>query len=163
MKILDIGCGKHKYHTSGTTTIGLDIINYECVDVVHDLEKLPLPFENEEFDMVYASHILEHIHNIKGLMKELIRVLKSEGILYIIAPHHTNPQSKHYDHRSYWSSLSFSEPIHQHFDVEGVHLNLIQPFKFLSHFFSKLKYVYEWRFCYVFPSKDIIFILRCKK
>lgn len=47
------------------------------VDVKADL--LHLPFQNEEFDVVFCNHVLEHIIEDKKAMKELYRVLKPGG------------------------------------------------------------------------------------
>ncbi|MHA6697873.1 class I SAM-dependent methyltransferase [Chryseobacterium sp. A301] len=47
------------------------------VDVKADL--LQLPFENEEFDVVFCNHVLEHIVEDRKAMSELYRVLKPGG------------------------------------------------------------------------------------
>ena len=44
--LLDLGCGKSK--RSGA--IGVDIIESEVVDVVHDLNEYPYPFADDEFN-----------------------------------------------------------------------------------------------------------------
>lgn len=38
-----------------------------------------LPFSNERFDVIYCSHVLEHIPDDRKAMRELFRVLKPEG------------------------------------------------------------------------------------
>lgn len=47
-----------------------------------------LPFEDESFDWVYASHVLEHVAwwNVKEALKEAYRVLKTNGRLTIWVP-----------------------------------------------------------------------------
>ena len=55
-------------------------------DFVHDLGT-PLPFKDGEVDMFRAHHILEHIHDLCGLMDELWRCLKPGGMLDIEVPH----------------------------------------------------------------------------
>lgn len=54
---------------------------------IHDLKK-PLPFENDSFGAVYASHVLEHLYlsQARNLLKECFRVLKPGGILRIMVP-----------------------------------------------------------------------------
>jgi len=47
-----------------------------------------LPFEDNFFDEVLASHILEHINNYIFTMKELYRVCKHNATIEIIIPHH---------------------------------------------------------------------------
>jgi len=85
-KILNIGCGSKK--TMGS--IGLDIVKHPNVDVVHNLTKFPYPFKNNEFDIVIANHILEHIQEDKkffGLIREIHRILKLNGIFSIEVPY----------------------------------------------------------------------------
>lgn len=57
-------------------------------DVVLDFEdkNLRFPFGDNSVDEIRAFHILEHIHNIFGLMNECHRVLKPTGSMYIVVP-----------------------------------------------------------------------------
>jgi len=88
MRILDLGCGAHKYKGKGRDeVIGLDRVKLPGVDVVCNLEKGKLPFPSNHFDLITARHILEHISNIRHLMNELIRVLKPNGTIKIWVPH----------------------------------------------------------------------------
>ena len=45
-----------------------------------------LPFQDETFDRIIASEVLEHIHNDEDALSELFRVLKPQGILAITVP-----------------------------------------------------------------------------
>ena len=56
------------------------------VSVVCDIT-LGLPFKNGSVDELICVHVLEHIEDLKGIMKELHRVLKSGGLLRIWVPH----------------------------------------------------------------------------
>lgn len=82
MKILDIGCGNKKIEGS----IGIDKEKNENVDVVHDLNKFPYPLKNNEFDVIHASHIMEHLNDTVKVMEELYRILKPNGKLIIKVP-----------------------------------------------------------------------------
>ena len=48
------------------------------VDVKADI--LDLPFKEEEFDLVFCNHVLEHIEDDHKAMKELYRVMKPGGM-----------------------------------------------------------------------------------
>ncbi len=50
-----------------------------------------LPFRNDSIDELVCIHVLEHVNDLKGLMRELHRVLKTGGILRIWAPHCFSP------------------------------------------------------------------------
>jgi SAM-dependent methyltransferase len=45
-----------------------------------------LPWDTGTFDVVYASHILEHTTDIKAAFSEIRRILKPEGILLFAVP-----------------------------------------------------------------------------
>ena len=47
-----------------------------------------LPFPAEDFDVVFSSHVLEHVLDQVKVLQEMKRVLKKEGILIIGVPTH---------------------------------------------------------------------------
>ncbi|MFC1830911.1 class I SAM-dependent methyltransferase [Thermodesulfobacteriota bacterium] len=51
-----------------------------------DLEQGSLPFANNCFDLVNFSNVLEHLHNRNGILKELKRVKKEDGVGVISIP-----------------------------------------------------------------------------
>jgi predicted SAM-dependent methyltransferase len=55
--------------------------------VVHDLTK-GIPVASESVDAVYHSHVLEHIERegAQAFMREILRVLKPDGIQRIVVP-----------------------------------------------------------------------------
>ena len=81
-KVLDLGCGRHKL--KGAT--GLDQYPFEGVDVVHNLNE-PLPFDDNEFDIVLANQLLEHVDKMVELVCEIHRILKPDGIFLAHAPY----------------------------------------------------------------------------
>jgi SAM-dependent methyltransferase len=83
MKILDLGCGKRKYPKS----IGIDFSPNTDADIVHDLNKYPYPFNDNAFDMVHASHILEHLDDTVKTMNEIHRICKPNAKIIIRVPH----------------------------------------------------------------------------
>lgn len=83
MKYLNLGCGS-RFHPDWTN---LDMIPTDQRVKAHDLRQR-LPFENESFDLVYHSHLLEHLprDEISAFMQECRRVLKIGGIIRIAIP-----------------------------------------------------------------------------
>lgn len=49
-----------------------------------------LAFSDSTFDLIVCSHVLEHIKDDLQAIKELFRVLKSEGMCYIMVPFNKN-------------------------------------------------------------------------
>ena len=66
----------------------IDMIARPHVDLVHDVRILPIPIPSNHFDLVYASHVLEHIpwFQIVDFLKELHRSLKTGGEIEIWVP-----------------------------------------------------------------------------
>lgn len=83
-RVLNVGCGKSVFKVSNVTN--LDYAPDDGINVVCDLGKGVLPFENNEFDFILANHVLEHIPNWWDCFKELCRVLKPGGTLEVWFP-----------------------------------------------------------------------------
>jgi ubiquinone/menaquinone biosynthesis C-methylase UbiE len=84
-KKLNLGCG----YDIRNGYINLDRFDFPGVDIVYDLEKLPLPFDDEEVVEIICRDILEHLEYIQ-IMKEFYRILAFGGKLKIRVPHFTS-------------------------------------------------------------------------
>jgi len=97
-KILDISCGDGIglscfKNLQFKNVVGADFeieklenakkVGYEVY--YQDFHKLDA-FDNEEFDIVYSSHSLEHALHPEKVLKEFNRVLKENGYLYLVLP-----------------------------------------------------------------------------
>ena len=85
-RVLDIGCGKRPYRRflAAKEYVGIDPDSNVEPDVVANVPGLP--FENESFDGVLCTEVLEHTAEPKEALKDIHRVLKSGGLLYLSAP-----------------------------------------------------------------------------
>jgi len=45
-----------------------------------------IEYANESFDVIYCSHVLEHVQDDKGAMREFFRVLKNDGWAILLVP-----------------------------------------------------------------------------
>lgn len=79
--VLDLGCGSHK--VSGA--LGLDLVPGADADIVSRVDILPIG--DGVVDVVYASHILEHIPGLVGTMEEIWRVCKAGSRVHVWSPH----------------------------------------------------------------------------
>lgn len=99
-----IGCGhkrdkrlfvEDEREWSSLTT--LDMYTGCNPDVVHDLNDLPLPFNDNEFDEIHAYEVLEHLGRLGdfvqffALFNELHRILKPGGLFFATVPARTSP------------------------------------------------------------------------
>ncbi len=97
--ILDIGCGngligeglikKYKCKMVGIdiSSSALNMAKQKGYDVRFcDLDHGGLPFEDNYFDIIIASAIIEHIYDPKILLEEAYRVLGQRGKIIILTP-----------------------------------------------------------------------------
>ena len=73
-KVLDIGCG-YTAHENATVICDVQDLSffYKNKNFIK-LENIILPFKDKEFDFVIASHVIEHVKDIKTFISELERV-----------------------------------------------------------------------------------------
>ena len=97
--VLDLGaapfCTSQTYHNLGfkvtaadfrpSDWLEVDRLPYDTVEV--DCDGPALPFEDQSFSAVVFTEIFEHLHvNLNFTMKEILRVLKPNGFLYLTTP-----------------------------------------------------------------------------
>lgn len=83
---LNVGCGRRPR----AGWVNLDSQPLAHVDVVADLDRCrgaPLPFADDTFEALFASHVLEHLHDPLGAMQELHRVARPGARFEIRVPH----------------------------------------------------------------------------
>ena len=98
---LDVGCGtgysmKKAINDFNCKTFGIDpqpmlagvktdIIEDENFKILKGVGE-NLPFGDNIFDIVFTSHVLEHVDDTSRVLQEIRRVLKSDGILILGVP-----------------------------------------------------------------------------
>jgi hypothetical protein len=103
MPELLIGCGADRVKRIGiegnnewTELVTLDFNADHNPDVVHDLNKVPYPFEDNAFDEIHGYEILEHLgtqgdfRTFFDQFSEFWRLLKPNGLLIGTSPHWTS-------------------------------------------------------------------------
>lgn len=83
VRYLEIGPGEN--HIQGFET--LNIIPGPNIDYVGDATKR-LPFKDNTFDLIYCSHILEHVpwYQTEATLREWVRVIRPGGRLEVWVP-----------------------------------------------------------------------------
>ena len=95
---VNLGCGETKLEDS----IGVDYRETEAADVVHNLEVIPWPFEDEQFENAVAKDIIEHMIKVVPFLDECWRIIKPDGHLMIRTSY-------------FMSEQSYCDPTHYHF------------------------------------------------
>jgi len=86
-RVLDIGCGAQPYRSylrECREYIGMDINAEIKPDVIGDIKEIP--FSEGYFDGVLCAEVLEHLAEPEIGIKEINRVLKKGGYLYLTVP-----------------------------------------------------------------------------
>ena len=168
MKTLNLGAGKLDVRGD---CINLDIFPYGGIDVVWDLNKLPLPFKDEEFDIILAYSILEHV-NYVPLMDELYRILKEGGKVKIRVPHFTYVEAyadpTHINRFSYMTFFYFTKGLKREYPFSKFlkfggkitfQKRLIFPWNYILEWFVNLgdwsKKIYEKTPLRIFPAANL--------
>lgn len=175
-RILDIGCGANKRPGA----IGMDRVGLDGVDLVHDLNRFPYPFDDKTFDEIFAVHVIEHMDSILRVMEEVYRIAKPHARITVITPHHTDSISwQDPTHRWHLNSYSFSyfEPnyhtnhyttarfrvLHKELEMASVWKLLgIQFLINLDHRFPRVRFIrkfWEQYLCFLMRGKQLTFTL----
>ena len=99
-KILDIGNSNQrasylKYFNvaAGSELIFTDI--KEAPEIVYLDVTQPFPFADESLDFVLAFHLFEHVYNYQFAPKEILRILRDRGYVFVAVPflyeYHADP------------------------------------------------------------------------
>lgn len=85
-KILDIGCGKNPFYKDviAGNIIGFD--RFSSKTVIEGNANNPLPFPDRSFDKIILANSLYYLDNPFEVIKEVYRILKPRGILFISLP-----------------------------------------------------------------------------
>lgn len=169
---LNLGCGDKPIENA----VNVDFYQQNVPNlIVHNLNSLPYPFKDNTFDYVHLSQILEHLGDTIGVLEEIRRIAKPEGVIYIGVPHfssriaYADPTHiryfaattfSHYFKNGYYCSTSKIK-----FDIEIIQITFSKMYWLLGIPFlaNLMPRFYEDHFAWIFPAKFINVIMRVKK
>ena len=107
MRILEIGpgCGNYRFNARvhGLGVVYIDLEKPETKDVEEWIQcdiDYGLPFHDNSFDTVHMHHVLEHLEDPLKALKEIHRILRCGGRLYVSVPNK-------------WHSTAYMDPGHK--------------------------------------------------
>ena len=182
--VLELGCGNRKRIAAA---IGIDQLDYECVDIVGDVLTVLKQFPSHCVDSIHSFHFFEHVADLRSLLAEIVRILKPGGALEVVVPHFSSPY--YYSdatHRSFFGLYTFdyfsektifSRKVPTYgtpLSLEVTKVDLVfkspRPFygryaikKLMGSLFNSCNYMrelYEENFCYLFPCYEVHYWLR---
>lgn len=181
--VIDIGCGSRKRQAGA---IGIDMIDYPCVDIVGDALEILRKIDSNSVDEVCSYHFIEHVENFTSILLEIDRILKVNGVVNLVAPHFSNPY--YYSdptHKSFFGLYTLCYFVtNKYFNRNVLNYNVTTnlalvkvdlifksapPFYFrhvlklaFGKFFNSCKYMkefYEENICYLFPCYEVSYVL----
>lgn len=132
-KILHIGSGTRVLPGADT----VDMLALPGVNVVHDLDEFPWPYDDSSYDLVYAHNVFEHLEDQVKTMEEIWRILKPYGRVVITVP--------------YFRSVdAFTDSTHEHFFTSRSlnyfidEKNSQSDYQYTNKLFSKVGFWFGW-------------------
>lgn len=113
LRLMELGCGFGRFIThsndSGVPAVGIEpseerlAVAYEVLSnagyspdlAVHGVGET-MPFEDNAFDVVFSTNVLEHVQNLNDVIAETVRVLKPGGYAHHIVPNFGSWWEGHY-------------------------------------------------------------------
>jgi len=183
--VVELGCGKNK----AAGRIGIDKLDLQGVDIIADIEA-GLPFiPDNSIDEIHSRSFFEHVENLEGLMREIVRVLKPEGTCHLFVPHFSNPYYySDYTHNKFMGLYTFYYFVDEKYQlrrkvpnfytdirirVVSQKLVIANPFKRLSLFKKPLEVMfncnsmfqefYEANLCWICPCYGLELVFKADK
>ncbi len=125
--VLDVGCGNKPYEPlfkeASTSYIGCDVVQSDLKKVDVICPATHLSFNDEHFDTVFSTQVIEHVDDPFQMLKECFRVLRSGGCLILSAPFTWELHEEPYDYYRYTKYGLKAMLEKQGFEVVQIHPN----------------------------------------
>jgi len=181
---IELGVGNSKVFKD---TLGIDINPNSDADEISDIFDYLDKQKDSSISFIYSSHVIEHLNSVEEFLKKCDRVLVDKGLIYICAPHFSNPyyysDPTHINFfglytMSYFCKSNFIRKLPKYFNMSlklnliktklnfkvPIHLAFLYPiFLFLKFIFNSSKFMqelYEFIFVKFIPCYEIVYLIR---
>ena len=159
-KLLDLGCG-YGFYTDYFRSIGAEAIGVDASEKMIEIAReryplsefsvmnitMPLPFENNQFDILFSNQVFMDIEDIDFVFSECKRILKKDGLLYYSIVH-----PAFYD--GHWlkdtNGYMYAKSVEKY----------IEPYQFSNEFWGETKHFHRPLSYYLNVAAKYGFVLR---
>ena len=170
---LSVGCGNRPLSDE---YLRLDISASVNPDLVWNLDEVPSPLPDNQFEEIECLDVIEHVQNISRTLEEFHRILKPGGVIRLTTPHFSCANSftdpTHTHHLGYFSFDYYSTEhvlsyySHARYRIRARHLQF-QGGRFRRSIVSRLANAYprsyEQFWTWIFPAWFLYFELEAVK
>jgi SAM-dependent methyltransferase len=155
--------------------LNVDISPLVKPDIVHDLNVLPWPFPDSQFETAVMEDSIEHLKDVVSTMEELHRVCKNGALVRITTPHfscaNTFTDPTHLHHLGYFSfhyftgEDNFASLSQRRFRHRSIRLIFAPSLlnKIVWRLANRFPRAYERRWAWLFPAWFLSFELEVVK
>ncbi len=111
---VNIGSGTH---TIDPNVFNLDLFPYKRVDITADI--CNLPFKNNSVDLIICEEVLEHLPDPDSALREMSRILKTTGRIYMNVPFIMQYHSSPHDYQR-WTKYGVRQMMSKYFTVTNL-------------------------------------------
>lgn len=167
-KLLDVGCGTGYFlagmKASGWQAEGIEPDKGAAKEAemrsackVYGEAELDL-FSESSFDLITMWHVLEHVSDPVGRIRQLKRILKPGGRLIIAVPNHSSLDARHYT--SFWAAWDVPRHLNHFVPTDLKKLMEVEGFSFIgmkgmpldAFYISLLSEQYKGRGIFAYPA-----------
>jgi SAM-dependent methyltransferase len=177
---LNLGCGNKRL----AGYVNVDLVSYESVDMIADLNHTPFPFKEDAFEEVVCDHILAHLNSFHKAITEIVRITKPGGRVKVYASYF--PSTKWFgdpDHKIPFGWRTFDgytkivgkPKFHETWKLKhATNYGTGFPFimekrwfvfsnfkiiRWIGHIINLFPAIYDRFFCHWLPAEEVCFIL----
>lgn len=162
-KFLDVGCGAGYSLMRASQGLNCEVEGIDADPGSHGVGRFikdmvktipikkgfaeKLPYANETFDVVYSSHVLEHVNDEAKALAEMKRVLKKDGVLIIGMPTASMAILNYLSQFTFTTHIKIYEMFRNLFFQSPIK-NFIKIFQINSHSFPRARSIWYDLFHY---------------